>query len=42
MVLGEKFLQIVDGLFCLPGGCINLHPIAGGEDHVFLQGGKGM
>ena len=42
MISGEEILQIVNGFFCLSGGGINLYPIASGDDHVFLDRGKGM
>ena len=42
MVLGKKMLQIEDGLFRFPGGGIDLYPITGGENHIFLQGSEGI
>ena len=42
MELGKKTLEVINGLFDFLGNGIDLHPIAGGEDHIFLQGRKGL
>jgi len=42
MVSGEEILHIINGFFCLSRGGVNLYPIAGGDDHVFLDRRKGV
>jgi hypothetical protein len=42
MELGKKTLEVINGLFGFLGKGIDLYSIAGREDHIFLQGRKGL
>jgi hypothetical protein len=42
MVSGEEILHIMNGLFYLSRGGVNLYPIASGDDHILLDRREGM
>jgi hypothetical protein len=42
VILRKEVFEIEDGLLGLSGSSIDLHTVAGGNDHVLLDGRNGM